>query len=176
MSGAALSPWRMELRRTAGGALVLNDAYNANPTSMRAALETLAALPGPRRRAVVGVMAELDDPGPEHLAIAEEAARLDIELIAVGTDLYGIAPVADPVAAVGPLGPGRRRAGQGLAGGRPRSGRRPAAGRLIAPDTVRPAWPSAPAAGPDALRSEATRSRSKRAEVGDEDYPSTSSA
>ena len=105
MSGAALSPWRMELRRTAGGALVLNDAYNANPTSMRAALETLAALPGPRRVAVVGVMAELDDPGPEHLAIAEEAARLDIELIAVGTDLYGIAPVDDPVAAVGPLGP-----------------------------------------------------------------------
>ena len=50
VSGAALSPWRMELRRTAGGALVLNDAYNANPTSMRAALETLAALPGPRRR------------------------------------------------------------------------------------------------------------------------------
>jgi UDP-N-acetylmuramoyl-tripeptide--D-alanyl-D-alanine ligase len=106
VSGAALSPWRMELRRTVGGALVLNDAYNANPTSMRAALQTLAALPGPRRRAVVGVMAELDDPGPEHLAIAEEAARLDIELIAVGTDLYGIAPVADPVAAVGPLGPG----------------------------------------------------------------------
>jgi UDP-N-acetylmuramoyl-tripeptide--D-alanyl-D-alanine ligase len=106
VSGAALSPWRMELKRTTGGALVLNDAYNANPTSMRAALETLAALPGPRRRAVVGVMAELDDPGPEHLAIAEEAARLDIELIAVGTDLYGIAPVADPVAAVGPLGPG----------------------------------------------------------------------
>ena len=51
-------------------------------------------------------MAELDDPGPEHRAIAEEAARLDIDLIAVGTELYGIAPVDDPVAAVGPLGPG----------------------------------------------------------------------
>jgi UDP-N-acetylmuramoyl-tripeptide--D-alanyl-D-alanine ligase len=105
VSSAALSPWRMELRRTTGGALVLNDAYNANPTSMRAALETLAALPGSQRLAVLGVMAELDDPGPEHLAIAEEAARLDIELIAVGTDLYGIAPVEDPVTAVGPLGP-----------------------------------------------------------------------
>jgi UDP-N-acetylmuramoyl-tripeptide--D-alanyl-D-alanine ligase len=96
----------MELRRTPDGALVLNDAYNANPTSMRAALETLAALPGPRRHAVVGLMAELHDPGPEHRAIAEEAARLDIELIAVGTDLYGVTPVDDPVAAVGPLGPG----------------------------------------------------------------------
>jgi UDP-N-acetylmuramoyl-tripeptide--D-alanyl-D-alanine ligase len=103
---ATVSPWRMELRRTPGGALVLNDAYNANPTSMRAALATLAALPGPSRRAVVGVMAELDDPAREHLAIAAEASRLDIELIAVGTDLYGVAPVADPVAAVGPLGPG----------------------------------------------------------------------
>ena len=106
VSGAALSPWRMELRHTRGGAVVLNDAYNANPTSMRAALETLAALPGPRRVAVVGLMAELDDPGPEHRAIAEEAARLDIDLIAVGTELYGIAPVDDPVVAVGPLGPG----------------------------------------------------------------------
>lgn len=106
VSGAALSPWRMELRHTTTGALVLNDAYNANPTSMRAALETLAALPGPRRCAVVGLMAELDDPGPEHRAIAEEAAGLDIDLIAVGTDLYGITPVDDPVAALGPLGPG----------------------------------------------------------------------
>jgi len=106
VSGAALSPWRMELRHTAGGALILNDAYNANPTSMRAALETLAALPGARRCAVVGLMAELDDPRPEHRAIAEEAARLDIDLIAVGTDLYGITPVDDPVAALGPLGPG----------------------------------------------------------------------
>jgi UDP-N-acetylmuramoyl-tripeptide--D-alanyl-D-alanine ligase len=51
-------------------------------------------------------MAELDDPVREHLAIAEEASRLDIELIAVGTDLYGVEPVADPVAAVGRLGPG----------------------------------------------------------------------
>ena len=38
---------------------MLNDAYNANPTSMAAALESLAALPAPPRIAVLGVMAEL---------------------------------------------------------------------------------------------------------------------
>ena len=40
-------------------------------------------------------MAELDDPQPAHREIAEHAAELGIELIAVGTDLYGIAPVDD---------------------------------------------------------------------------------
>jgi UDP-N-acetylmuramoyl-tripeptide--D-alanyl-D-alanine ligase len=102
---AEVSPWRMELHRAPGGALVLNDAYNANPTSMRAALDTLAALPGPRRRAVVGLMAELDDPGPQHRAVAEHAERLSIELVVVGTDLYGLPPADDPIVALGPLGP-----------------------------------------------------------------------
>ncbi len=45
LAGAELSPWRMELRRAPSGALVLNDAYNANPTSVAAALDSLAALP-----------------------------------------------------------------------------------------------------------------------------------
>ena len=103
---ATVSPWRMELCRSRGGALVLNDSYNANPASMRAALDTLAALPARRRVAVLGIMAELDDPGPEHAAIAEAAARLGVELVAVGTDLYGVAPVADPIDAIGPVADG----------------------------------------------------------------------
>ena len=103
---AGVSPWRMELHRSRGGALVLNDSYNANPTSMRAALDTLAALPARRRVAVLGLMAELDDPGPQHLATSEYAGRLGIELVAVGTDLYGVPPAADAIDAVGPLGDG----------------------------------------------------------------------
>ncbi len=103
---ATLSPWRMELCRSASGALVLNDAYNANPTSMRAALSTLASLPARRRVAIVGLMAELDHPEPAHRAIAEEAERLGIELVPVGVELYGVRPVADPLAELGPVGEG----------------------------------------------------------------------
>jgi len=106
LSRARLSPWRMELCRTASGAMVLNDAYNANPASMRAALDTLAALPGRRRVAVLGVMAELDGPEQEHRDISGRATALGIELVAVGTDLYGPAPVDDVAAALGPLGDG----------------------------------------------------------------------
>ena len=64
------------------------------PTSMRAALDALAAIDATRRVAVLGVMAELDDPvdgAPRRSP--RYAAELGIELIAVGTDLYGIAPV-----------------------------------------------------------------------------------
>ena len=50
---------RGELRRHASGALLYDDAYNANPSSVRAALETLALLPGDRRIAVLGDMLEL---------------------------------------------------------------------------------------------------------------------
>ena len=53
LAAAEVSPWRMESRRTPGGAVVLNDAYNANPNSMRAALETLAALKPQTRRIAV---------------------------------------------------------------------------------------------------------------------------
>lgn len=100
------SPWRMDLRRTSAGAQVLNDAYNASPTAMAAALRSLASLPARRRIAVVGHMAELgDDEAAEHLAVAELAATLGVELVVVGTDLYGVAAVPDADAAVEALGP-----------------------------------------------------------------------
>jgi UDP-N-acetylmuramoyl-tripeptide--D-alanyl-D-alanine ligase len=51
-------------------------------------------------------MAELHDPGPEHLAVAEEAAALGITLLPVGTTLYGVAPVDDPLDAIGSLAGG----------------------------------------------------------------------
>ena len=71
----------------------MNDAYNANPTSMRAALDALAALPAQRRIAVLGVMAEISDAPAAHRAVAKYAAARQIDVIAVGTDLYGIAPI-----------------------------------------------------------------------------------
>jgi UDP-N-acetylmuramoyl-tripeptide--D-alanyl-D-alanine ligase len=106
VSGAELSASRMAVHQLASGAVVIDDAYNANPTSMAAAFEALAAMPASRRVAVVGVMAELDDAVAAHRALAERAAELGIELIAVGTDLYGTEPCADPVAAATPLGRG----------------------------------------------------------------------
>jgi UDP-N-acetylmuramoyl-tripeptide--D-alanyl-D-alanine ligase len=60
---------------------------------MTAALSTLAAVSATRHVAVLGEMAELAQPARDHLAIAELAASLDIELIAVGTTLYGVEPV-----------------------------------------------------------------------------------
>ncbi len=113
LAEAELSPWRMDLSVTSGGGRVLNDAYNANPTSTEAALRSLAALPATRRVAVLGVMAELGDHAPEaHAAIGSLAAELGVEVVAVGAPAYGTAPhvehVPDPAAAValvGPLGP-----------------------------------------------------------------------
>ncbi len=95
------SPWRMELHHAASGVTVLNDAYNAGPASMAAALRSLATLPATRRLAVLGVMAELGDrAAEEHARIASLAAELGVEVMAVGTDLYGVAPVPDASAAV----------------------------------------------------------------------------
>jgi UDP-N-acetylmuramoyl-tripeptide--D-alanyl-D-alanine ligase len=108
LGGAALSAMRMQVVRAASGGIVINDAYNANPSSMTAALESLAAVSALRRVAVVGDMAELDDPVAAHRAVAATAARLGIELVAVGTDRYGVAPVDDAAVGgvVGPVGEG----------------------------------------------------------------------
>jgi UDP-N-acetylmuramoyl-tripeptide--D-alanyl-D-alanine ligase len=106
---AQLSPWRMELRTAPSGARVLNDAYNAGPASTEAALRSLARLGASRRVAVLGRMAELGDAGPaEHRRIAAVAESLGIDLVAVGTDDYGVIPVGDldaVLVALGPLGP-----------------------------------------------------------------------
>jgi UDP-N-acetylmuramoyl-tripeptide--D-alanyl-D-alanine ligase len=106
VAGATLSASRMAVHRLPSGAVVIDDAYNANPTSMTAALDALVAIPARRRVAVVGLMAELDDAEAAHRTITTRAIDDGIELIAVGTDLYGVAPCADPIAAVGPLGQG----------------------------------------------------------------------
>jgi len=65
------------------GRTVLADYYNANPASMKAALETLASLTGGKRTiAVLGDMLELGDAGPEeHREIGRIAARLRVDLL-----------------------------------------------------------------------------------------------
>ena len=88
---SSTSRWRMEPHQLAGGITVINDAYNANPDSMRAALKTLAAIgrgrSGPTRTiAVLGEMRELGESSPEeHDAIGRLVVRLDInQLVVVG--------------------------------------------------------------------------------------------
>jgi UDP-N-acetylmuramoyl-tripeptide--D-alanyl-D-alanine ligase len=81
------SRWRMEVATTPDGVTVVNDAYNANPESMRAALRSLAAMAhGGRSFAVLGEMRELGaDSIAEHDEIGRLAVRLDIsKTIAVG--------------------------------------------------------------------------------------------
>jgi UDP-N-acetylmuramoyl-tripeptide--D-alanyl-D-alanine ligase len=81
------SRWRGEERELPGGGLLINDAYNANPVSMRAALAYLAERAGSRRRvAVLGDMAELGRTAPDyHREVGAAAAELGVEeLLAVG--------------------------------------------------------------------------------------------
>jgi UDP-N-acetylmuramoyl-tripeptide--D-alanyl-D-alanine ligase len=110
LASASISPWRMELHRTPAGAVVVNDAYNANPASMEAALQALATLPARRRVAVLGPMAELGaDSAAQHGAVSALAGRLGIEVLAVATDAYqgrAVGGVDEAVAALGRLGPG----------------------------------------------------------------------
>ncbi|MCX5152531.1 UDP-N-acetylmuramoyl-tripeptide--D-alanyl-D-alanine ligase [Streptomyces sp. NPDC054949] len=93
LSGAGtLSRWRMEVTERADGVTIVNDAYNANPESMRAALRALAAMGGSARAdggrtwAVLGPMAELGDASlAEHDAVGRLAVRLNVSrLVAVG--------------------------------------------------------------------------------------------
>jgi UDP-N-acetylmuramoyl-tripeptide--D-alanyl-D-alanine ligase len=80
--------WRMEVLPTSGGVTILNDAYNASPDSMAAALKTLAELTRGRTRAVavLGEMTELGEHSDEeHDRIGRLVVRLGIEkLVVVG--------------------------------------------------------------------------------------------
>jgi UDP-N-acetylmuramoyl-tripeptide--D-alanyl-D-alanine ligase len=93
LATASVSKWRLELRGLAGGAVLLNDSFNADPDSARAALDALAAIEGGRRIAVLGEMLELgDDSEAEHRAVGEYAASRADVVVAVG----GAArPIAD---------------------------------------------------------------------------------
>jgi UDP-N-acetylmuramoyl-tripeptide--D-alanyl-D-alanine ligase len=111
LSGAqAVSRWRMEVTERADGVTVVNDAYNANPDSVHAALQTLAAMSrgGSRRTwAVLGPMGEL---GPEaaqaHLDVGRAVTRLDVSrLVVIGSAAAGIhaGAVAEGASEEGPV-------------------------------------------------------------------------
>jgi UDP-N-acetylmuramoyl-tripeptide--D-alanyl-D-alanine ligase len=98
-----VSPWRMEVSTLATGALVCNDAYNANPTAMLVALSALSEFSAERRIAVLGTMAELgDDAAAMHRQVRDEATRLGIDvLVSVNESRYpGSVEVRDFVSAV----------------------------------------------------------------------------
>jgi len=99
----SLSKWRMELHELPGGVLLLNDAYNANPESVRAALDAIATIgadPAVRRTvAVLGVMRELGAASEEsHRGIGEYAAGRVDQLLVVGPEAR---PIHDAAAAAG---------------------------------------------------------------------------
>lgn len=82
------APGRMQIRRGAGGARLIDDSYNANPGSVRAAIDALAAYEG-RRLLVLGDMAELgDDAAAQHRAIGDYARQCGIE------GLYACGPLS----------------------------------------------------------------------------------
>lgn len=87
LSSATVTAMRMQMFSAASGVTVINDAYNANPVSMRAAVETLAEMtPAGRRVAVLGDMAELGSLTElAHFRLGEAVARSGIEaLVTVG--------------------------------------------------------------------------------------------
>ncbi len=101
-SARAASRWRMEVTERADGITVVNDAYNANPDSMRAALTVLQRMgEGARTWAVLGTMLEL---GEEAVALhaevgAEVVARRVDQLVVVGPDAAPLAAGAREAAA-----------------------------------------------------------------------------
>jgi len=96
LAGAKGSPWRMEIHR--GAVTVVNDAYNANPDSVEAALRTVAELPG-RHVAVLGHMAELGAvEEAEHVRIGRLADELGFAAVVVVGDDPGIARGAGRIA------------------------------------------------------------------------------
>jgi UDP-N-acetylmuramoyl-tripeptide--D-alanyl-D-alanine ligase len=104
----AFADWRNQELELPGGGLVINDAWNANPISMRAALEHLSALAGGRRRlAVLGEMAELGEYAEEgHAEVARAVQEIGVELlVSVGplARVYGGRTVADAAEAIAVL-------------------------------------------------------------------------
>lgn len=94
LKDARLSAWRMEVSETPRGIRVVNDAYNANPTSMAAAFKAASWMArGSRCIVVLGPMAELGEASDEaHERVGELLARLGIaEVITVGDDARRIA-------------------------------------------------------------------------------------
>ena len=94
------SAMRMERHVRSDGVVVVNDAYNANPESMAAALRAIAAVGGDRAVAVLGEMLELGDGSHEaHVEVGRLAAELGYSrVVVVGEGARGIAEGAGDIA------------------------------------------------------------------------------
>ncbi len=104
LGNATASHWRMELLETDDGVTILNDAYNANPTSMDAALLALAHLPVDGRRiAVLGEMRELG----VHAADAHRAVGMKVEELGIDA-LVVVGEAGELIADAAPSVPARR--------------------------------------------------------------------
>lgn len=96
LSAATGSRWRMEIHE--GRFTVINDAYNANPSSVEAALHTVRALGG-RPIAVLGMMAELGDIAEaEHARMGQLAASLGFATVLIVGEDPGLAQGAGAIA------------------------------------------------------------------------------
>ncbi len=88
-------PPKMRLQRLwldPPGCWVINDAYNANPDSVKAALKTLKSLPAERKVAVLGEMLELGEFHEQgHREVGQVAAETSDLLIVIGENAFGIA-------------------------------------------------------------------------------------
>ena len=85
------APRRLEVHRLVHDGLLVDDSYNANPTSVRAAMRTLAQLPG-RRILILGEMLELGEAGPtEHASLGDEAMRLKLDGLFTVGEMAGLA-------------------------------------------------------------------------------------
>jgi UDP-N-acetylmuramoyl-tripeptide--D-alanyl-D-alanine ligase len=86
----------MALHERADGLVVVNDAYNANPASMQAALDALAAIGARGGRRTVAVLGEMLELGPtseaDHVGVGQHAARLGVDV------LVTVGPAADAIA------------------------------------------------------------------------------
>jgi UDP-N-acetylmuramoyl-tripeptide--D-alanyl-D-alanine ligase len=95
----AASRWRMEVHERSDGMLVVNDAYNANPDSVRAALEALVAIGRARGRRTVAVLGQMMELGSEHEAghrsVGADAVRLGVDVVVVVGE--PAAPIADAI-------------------------------------------------------------------------------
>ena len=92
---------RMEVHCGSGSPVLIVDCYNANPASTEAAVRSLAAFPGGRKLAILGLMAELGGYSEsEHRRIALMAADLGIQVVGYETGLYGEAHVTSAEEAV----------------------------------------------------------------------------
>jgi len=97
LGSTAVSRWRMETFTTHEGVRVINDAYNANPESMAAALKTARVMAADARLiAVLGHMAEIGPiAGDAHEQVGDLAARLPVDrLVTVGRDARPIGMAA----------------------------------------------------------------------------------